>query len=310
MTPATARADDAPLDWKAPVPPAPTTLEETGLGYEALKQLLAKSLFAGELSGPRAGRPALPAVRAPRVAGRTPARREARRSARRRRLGHGGLPLRAHRPRPRPRGDLLRGQRLRRAGARAAQAVRRRDEHAESAARVPRQGAHRARVHAPGRERRDARSARAGRELRQVGVHLRASRQRQDRARRRHRPRARRRHVHPVGARHRRPGHHDLRPGEPREARGRGDRQRPDQGGRPRSPLGAREAPGRDGRRRAHARDARPELQPDREVLRGAAADEGQRRRLRRRRLRPPAHPSARPAEPVDRARSKAASTT
>jgi len=51
VTPATARADDAPLDWKAPVPPAPTTFEETGLGYEALKQLLAKSLFAGELSG-------------------------------------------------------------------------------------------------------------------------------------------------------------------------------------------------------------------------------------------------------------------
>ncbi len=44
------------------------------------------------------------------------------------------------------------------------------------------------------------------------------------------------------------------------------------------------------------------ELQPDREVLRGAAPAEGQRRRLRRRRLRPPAHPSARPAEPLDRA--------
>ena len=37
-------------------------------------------------------------------------------------------------------------------------------------------------------------------------------------ARRRHRPRARRRHVRPVGARHRRPDHHDLRPGEPRDA--------------------------------------------------------------------------------------------
>ena len=55
MTPATARADDAPLDWKAPVPPAPATLEETGLGYEALKQLLTKSLFADPTQFLRAG---------------------------------------------------------------------------------------------------------------------------------------------------------------------------------------------------------------------------------------------------------------
>src|SRR5262249_7019212 len=51
VNPATARADDAPQDRKAPVPPPPSTIEETGLGYEALKQLLTKSLFAGELSG-------------------------------------------------------------------------------------------------------------------------------------------------------------------------------------------------------------------------------------------------------------------
>ncbi len=36
---------------KAPVPPAPATIEDTGLGYEQLKQLLVKGLFAGELSG-------------------------------------------------------------------------------------------------------------------------------------------------------------------------------------------------------------------------------------------------------------------
>jgi hypothetical protein len=36
---------------RAPVPPAPATIEETGLSYEQLKQLLVKSLYAGELSG-------------------------------------------------------------------------------------------------------------------------------------------------------------------------------------------------------------------------------------------------------------------
>jgi hypothetical protein len=33
------------------VPPEPSTIEDTGLGYEALKQLLTKALFAGEVSG-------------------------------------------------------------------------------------------------------------------------------------------------------------------------------------------------------------------------------------------------------------------
>jgi hypothetical protein len=36
---------------RAPVPPEPSTIEDTGLGYEALKQLLTKALFAGEVSG-------------------------------------------------------------------------------------------------------------------------------------------------------------------------------------------------------------------------------------------------------------------
>ena len=52
MTQATsARAEDSPPERKAPVPPAPGSIEETGLGYEQLKQLLVKALFAGELSG-------------------------------------------------------------------------------------------------------------------------------------------------------------------------------------------------------------------------------------------------------------------
>jgi hypothetical protein len=36
---------------RAPVPPAPSTPEETGLPFEGLKSLLLKSLYAGELSG-------------------------------------------------------------------------------------------------------------------------------------------------------------------------------------------------------------------------------------------------------------------
>jgi hypothetical protein len=39
------------VDRRAPVPPAPSTPEETGLSFESLKALLLKSLYAGELSG-------------------------------------------------------------------------------------------------------------------------------------------------------------------------------------------------------------------------------------------------------------------
>ena len=53
MTPESAAAADSTpvLDRRAPVPPEPTTLEATGLSYEALKQLLTKALYAGEQSG-------------------------------------------------------------------------------------------------------------------------------------------------------------------------------------------------------------------------------------------------------------------
>ncbi len=46
---ATAEAESGPV--RAPVPPAPATIEDTGLSYEQLKQLIVKALFAGELSG-------------------------------------------------------------------------------------------------------------------------------------------------------------------------------------------------------------------------------------------------------------------
>jgi hypothetical protein len=47
---AAARTSEYPVR-RAPVPPAPTTIEETGLSYEQLKSLLLKMLYAGELSG-------------------------------------------------------------------------------------------------------------------------------------------------------------------------------------------------------------------------------------------------------------------
>ena len=76
----------------------------------------------------------------------------------------------------------------------------------------------------------------------------------------------------------------------------------PHRSGPARSAVGPHPASGRHRRRRADARHARPHLQPDVEVLRGAAPAEGQRRRLPRRRLRPPAHAAGGPAEPLDRA--------
>ncbi len=154
----------------------------------------------------------------------------------------------------------------------------------------------------PGRQQGHVRRARPGGELGQVALPLRRPGQRQDRAGGGHRPRLRRRDVHAVRDRRGWPDHHDVRPGQPQadwrydgERRQRG-RQRLD-----RPPLGEDHPPGGRGRRRADARDARPDLQPDRALLRGADPDEGQRRRVRRRRLRPPAHSGARPAEPVDR---------
>ena len=86
-----------------------------------------------------------------------------------------------------------------------------------------------------------------------------------------------------------------------RSAARREPQQRRRRGG-PRPAVGEDPPAGGRGRRRADARDARPDVQPDREVLRGADPAEGQRRRVRRRRLRPPAHSAARPAEPLDRA--------
>ncbi len=52
MTPEPADATSTPgPERRAPVPPAPATMDDTGLGYESLKQLVVKTLFAGEVSG-------------------------------------------------------------------------------------------------------------------------------------------------------------------------------------------------------------------------------------------------------------------
>ena len=224
MTPESAAAATSTpvLERRAPVPPEPTTIEDTGLSVRSAPAAAHQGAPRRRAKRPRAGREALPAVRAARVAARPPAGREADRGARSRRVGHGGLPLRAHRPGTRARGDGLRGQRLRRARPGAAAPVHRRDAQVEGGTRLPHEGTHRRGLHAPGREPADARPARSGRQLGQVDLPLRPSRQRQDGRGRRHRPRAGRRHVRAVGARHRRPDHHHLRPGEPHAARRRG----------------------------------------------------------------------------------------
>jgi hypothetical protein len=52
VTPETASAMAPTIgERNAPVPPPPTSIEDTGLGYEQLKQLVVKSLYAGELNG-------------------------------------------------------------------------------------------------------------------------------------------------------------------------------------------------------------------------------------------------------------------
>ena len=68
------------------------------------------------------------------------------------------------------------------------------------------------------------------------------------------------------------------------------------------SALGALPAPARDGRRRADARVARAELQPDIRLLPRAGAGGGERRRAGHRRLRPPAGRAAPVPQPLDRA--------
>ena len=77
-----------------------------------------------------------------------------------------------------------------------------------------------------------------------------------------------------------------------------------------RSPLGALPPADGDGGRRADARSARTELQPDDGILPRAGAGGRQRRRAGHRRLRPAALLAARSVEPLDRAARKPASTS
>ncbi|HEY8534887.1 MAG TPA: hypothetical protein VIL25_00505 [Vicinamibacterales bacterium] len=51
MTPQSAVNATAVAERRAPVPPEPSTIEDTGLSYESLRQLVTKTLYAGELSG-------------------------------------------------------------------------------------------------------------------------------------------------------------------------------------------------------------------------------------------------------------------
>ena len=216
MTPESAAAPRQPPSSSVgrPVPPEPTTIEDTGLSYEALRQLLTKALLRRRGKRPRAGREALPAVRAARVAARPPAGREADRGAWRGRVGTAGFRY-ALPTWPRARDAAFEANGYVGPAPVPLHQVHGRDAQAEGGARLPDEGTHRRGLHAPGREPADARPARPGGQLGQVDLPLRPSRQRQDGRRRRHRPRAGRRHVRAVGARHRRPDHHHLRPGQP-----------------------------------------------------------------------------------------------
>ena len=219
-------------------------------------------------------------------------RREAARGPRRERRRLGRLSLRAHRPRPRSRQPVLRALALRRTGAGSAHAVQRLRArlHGRQSVPEPRPAGHRLRQ--PRRQQGHVRSARSGGELGQVAVPLRRAGQRQDRARGRHRPRVTatrcscRTRIDVDGQ--------TITMYDPVSHRliG-GDHDSGDSvvtNSPPRSPLGTDRPSGGRGRRRADARNAGPDVQPDRAVLRSADPDESQRRRVRRRRLRPPAH--------------------
>ena len=180
--PAVASFVDVPV--AAPAPSVVRTLEDSGLSANQLEQLLIKSLYVGEASGPRDLGSHVPAVHDPRAAHRAGARRAADRSPRRRGTGHRRLPLRADRPRPRSRAgssstsigtSVPRPCRSRSTSpyVRALHGVR-----AATSIAIAAPG-----LRAPDRRRRHARAARPGGERRQGAVPLRPARQRQDRDR-------------------------------------------------------------------------------------------------------------------------------
>ena len=108
--------------------------------------------------------------------------------------------------------------------------------------------------------------------------------------------------LHPACARGRRQHHPLLRSGQSRAAARRRRTTSLDLGERTRSALGALPAADGHGRRRAVARSARAQLQPDARLLPRARSGGRQWRRAGHRRLRPPDVLAARAAEPLDRA--------
>ena len=177
MTPESAAAATSTpvLERRAPVPPEPATIEDTGLSYEALRQLLTKALYAGEQSGLALGEKlCLPYALLESLLDHLRVEKliEVRGAA-----GSGTAGFRyALTDLGRERAVVgLRGQRLRRARPGAAAPVHRRDAQAEGGTRLPHEGTDRRGLHAPGGEPPDARPARSGRELGQVDLPLRPS---------------------------------------------------------------------------------------------------------------------------------------
>ena len=233
------------IERRAPVPEAPATFEATGLTFEHLRQLLVKTLYTGEATGLGLGeRMRLPYALLEQMVEHVRREKlvEVRGSS-----GGGSAGYRyaltdlgrdrgqqyldvepVHRPGARATGAVLR---LRAARARHTGLPRSQRGWREGFTHLVVSAGH-------------ARPARAGGELRQVDLPLRASRQWKDRARRRRRPCARRRHVRAARDRHRRPDRHDVRSRQPRDARAAADESGPThhQERAARSPVGPNQA--------------------------------------------------------------------
>ncbi len=304
-------------------PSAPESMKEAGLSLAFLNDLILRTLYSrGGMLGLDLARIAVPALQGHRGIAQVPQGRKVHRGRRRRSDRPRQLSLQPHRAGPPPRPGIDQAMRLRRPRPGADRGLHRADLSP---------GGHRHRLqpraasgglHPPGDPRRAVQRHRPGHRQRQVGVHLRPARQRQNLDRPRHRrfhEQRRRRSLRPLRLPGREQHHHALRSVHPPCRRQR--RQRPHRGQRGhhsppaqhrhRGPaLGAHPSARRRHRRRAQPGDARSALQRGRQLLPGAAARQGQRRRLPDRRLRPPTVQSQGTCSIAGFCRSKIATTS
>ena len=247
------RSRTLPSDELA-APPLPRTVAETGLSVDQIEQLLVKTLYAGELTGVTlADRVCLPYSMLEPLIERLRAERlvEVRGAT-----GSGTAGYRyalTDLGRDRARQYLEINRYIGPAPVSLASYVATMDALRQARGYIDRERLQQGFL-ASRRQRRAARSARAGRQRREGGVPLRPARQRQDGHRRRPRARARRRHVRAARDRRRRADRHDVRSDQPRDLRRGGRHLAADRRGATRSPLGPHPPAGGHGRRRADAR--------------------------------------------------------